>query len=119
MSVVRQLPDRLPGCNPAVEVVTFPGAIVVFDIRNRMAHELLGTPAAIFDACREAASTPELVAEFVGLGVGNSEAVHDLLAAALADFAQLGLLEGCEAPQPPPCIECGAEPSGRWRRRGR
>ena len=113
------LPDRLPGRHPDVEVVSFPGAIVVFDIRNRMAHELLGTPAAIFDACCDGAMTATFVDELVADGVGNADEVRGLLTTALADFADLGLLEGCEAPTPPPCLECAGEPAGRWRRRGR
>jgi hypothetical protein len=113
------LPDRLPGRHPDVEVVAFPGAIVVFDIRNRMAHELRGTPAAIFDACCERASASAFTEELVAEGTGDAEEVRALLSSALADFAELGLLEGCEAPTPPPCLECGGEPAGRWRRRGR
>ena len=113
------LPDRLPGRHPDVEVVAYPGAIVVFDIRNRMAHELRGTPAAIFDACCERAATVEFADELVADGVGGIDEVSELLITALADFADLGLLEGCEAPTPPPCLECGGEPVGRWRRRGR
>lgn len=114
------LPEHLPAPNAEVEVASFPGAFVAFDVRNHMAHELLGTPAVVFDACCERLATAELVAELVEADVGDEDEMRRLVADVLADLAGLGLLEGCAAPVPPPCIECGAgEPRRRarwWRR---
>lgn len=113
------IPDRLPARNPEVEVALFPGAIVVFDLRNRMAHELVGPPAAVFDACCEQADRTAVVAELVAGGVADEDGATEVVQAVLRDLAELGLLEGCDAPTPPPCIECDRDSPSRWRRRGR
>ena len=117
-----RLPARLPARHPDLEVAAFPSAIVVFDVRNRMAHELVGTPAAVFDACSERVETSSVIVELVAGGVGDPVEARALVASVLTDLANLGLLEGCEAPTPPPCIECGAGQMERrrgpwwWRR---
>lgn len=119
MAESTDLPDRLPAINAGVEVVAFPGALVAFDVRNRTAHELVGTPAVVFDACREQLRTTQLVDEFVEAGIGVRDHVVGLIGSVLADLAGLGLLEGCSAPQPPPCLGCAEASTGRFRRRGR
>lgn len=113
------MPDRLPRPHPDVEVASLVNGIVAFDPRNTMAHELLGTPAVVLDACVEGLATAAIIDELVAAGVGDDASVRGLIAAVLADLADLGLLEGCAAPVPPPCIECGRdEPVRRtwWRR---
>lgn len=111
--------DRLPAPNTSVEVAVFPGALVVFDVRNRMAHELVGAPAVVFDACGERLDVATVFDELVAAGVGDRAEVAALVDSILADLAELGLLEGCDAPSPPPCAGCTAEPERRWWRRGR
>jgi len=113
------IPDRLPARHPEVEVAVFPGAIVVFDPRNRMAHELVGAPAAVFDACCEQTEGRAAIDELVVGGLGTHAEVTEVVQSVLRDLAELGLLEGCDAPTPPPCIECDRESTGWRRRRGR
>ena len=106
MSDATVLPEVLPACHPGLEVVEFDNAMVIFDVRNRMSHELIGTPAAVFDGCRDSLTSRALIDELITAGVGDEEHVSELLSEALDDLARLGLLAGHDAPAPPPCIGC-------------
>lgn len=119
MAESTDLPDRLPAPNAGVEVVAFPGALVAFDVRNRTAHELVGTPAVVFDACCDGVLTSQLIDEFVMAGTGARDHVAALVGSVLVDLGELGLLEGTSAPEPPPCLGCAEASTGRFRRRGR
>ena len=114
---VGQLPRVLPRWHVDLLVAEFDTEYVVFDARSRMVHRIAGRHSLVFNACDGETNSDDLVTELIEAGLGSTDDVRDIVATALTDLANLGLLEGTVAPTPPPCIGCGAEANKRRRRR--
>ena len=106
----------MPAKNPVIEIAEFDDGTVVFDPRVSVVHLLEDLPAVIFDACDGATPIDELVLE-VGEAFGaSSDDAREHVEMSLQSFADLGLLEGTEPEEEPPCIGCGGRRSSGYSR---
>jgi len=90
----------IPTRQSGLEVAEFSTVVVLFLPATDQVHFLRDVHARLFLLCDGARSTAEVIAELAAAGFGSSADLPALVAAALDDFEQMGIVVA--ASQPPP-----------------